>query len=153
MAFTFGWSDYLIFALLLVVYALIGIYQRFHDPIVRKLNRLCCNEKWKLKEHSLSDNTAEALTLGNRRLTLFPIMSSVMASFLSAVSLMGTASEAYLYGFQFILMIVAYFIAFSVAAEVYMPVFYKLHLVSTHEVSSERKFVIGQHLLPTCKYY
>ncbi|KAF7259601.1 hypothetical protein EG68_03153 [Paragonimus skrjabini miyazakii] len=133
MAFTFGWSDYLIFALLLVVYALIGIYQRFHDPIVRKLNRLCCNEKWKLKEHSLSDNTAEALTLGNRRLTLFPIMSSVMASFLSAVSLMGTASEAYLYGFQFILMIVAYFIAFSVAAEVYMPVFYKLRLVSAHE--------------------
>ncbi|KAF6777540.1 hypothetical protein AHF37_02675 [Paragonimus kellicotti] len=30
-------------------------------------------------------------------------------------------------------MIVAYFIAFSVAAEVYMPVFYKLHLVSAHE--------------------
>ncbi|KAF6778268.1 hypothetical protein AHF37_02463 [Paragonimus kellicotti] len=140
MAFTFYWSDYLIFALLLVVYALIGIYQRFHDPIVRKLNRLCCNEKWKLKEHSLSDNTAEALTLGNRRLTLFPIMSSVMASFLSAVSLMGTASEAYLYGIQFVLMIVAYCIGFSVAAEVYMPVFYNLHLVSAHEVSSVSMF-------------
>ncbi|KAF7259600.1 hypothetical protein EG68_03152 [Paragonimus skrjabini miyazakii] len=133
MAFTFHWSDYLIFALLLVVYALIGIYQRFHDPIVRKLNRLCCNEKWKLKEHSLSDNTAEALTLGNRQLTLFPIMSSVMASFLSAVSLMGTASEAYLYGIQFVLMIVAYTIGFSVTAELFIPVFYKLHLVSAHE--------------------
>ncbi|KAF6778267.1 hypothetical protein AHF37_02462 [Paragonimus kellicotti] len=60
-------------------------------------------------------------------------MSSVMASFLSAVSLMGTASEAYLYGIQFVLMIVAYCIGFSVAAEVYMPVFYNLHLVSAHE--------------------
>ncbi|KAF7257374.1 hypothetical protein EG68_06760 [Paragonimus skrjabini miyazakii] len=62
-----------------------------------------------------------------------------MASFLSAVSLLGTAAEAYLSGMQFCVMIVAYLIAFPVASEVYMPVFYKLRLASAHEVGNRKQ--------------
>ncbi|CAH8644674.1 unnamed protein product [Schistosoma rodhaini] len=56
-----------------------------------------------------------------------------MASFLSAVAILGTASEAYQCGIQFILLVGGYCIAFPLAAYVYMPVFYKLRLNSAHE--------------------
>nr|CAH8871992.1 unnamed protein product [Trichobilharzia regenti] len=75
----------------------------------------------------------EELFLGDRKLTLLPIVASVMASFLSAVGILGTASEAYKFGVQFILLVGGYLIAFPVAAYVYMPVFYKLRLNSAHE--------------------
>ncbi|XP_018652090.1 putative sodium/solute symporter [Schistosoma mansoni] len=75
----------------------------------------------------------EELFLGDRNLTLLPIVGSVMASFLSAVAILGTASEAYQCGIQFILLVGGYCIAFPLAAYVYMPVFYKLRLNSAHE--------------------
>ncbi|KAH9589477.1 Sodium-coupled monocarboxylate transporter 1, variant 3 [Schistosoma haematobium] len=56
-----------------------------------------------------------------------------MASFLSAVGILGTASEAYQCGIQFITLVGGYCIAFPLAAYVYMPVFYKLRLNSAHE--------------------
>ncbi|KAA3672152.1 uncharacterized protein DEA37_0012008, partial [Paragonimus westermani] len=68
-----------------------------------------------------------------------------MASFLSAVSLLGTAAEAYLSGMQFSLMIFAYLIAFPLASEIYMPVYYKLRLASAHEVS--RRMFMSTHIL------
>ncbi|KAA3671874.1 uncharacterized protein DEA37_0012801, partial [Paragonimus westermani] len=56
-----------------------------------------------------------------------------MASFLSAVSLLGTAAEAYLSGMQLYVTVFAFLIALPVASEVYMPVYYKLRLASAHE--------------------
>ncbi|KAA0185294.1 Sodium-coupled monocarboxylate transporter 1, partial [Fasciolopsis buskii] len=146
MRFAFHWSDYLVFAFWLLIYSLIGIYHRFRSRLQPLLCRQCDRQETNpdyidsRKDLSVkveqidgdadcdetNDADTESLFLGGRQLSLFPILSSVMASFLSAVSLMGTCSEAYFYGIQFILMIVAYVIGFSLTAEVYMPVFYKL---------------------------
>lgn len=60
-------------------------------------------------------------------------MGSTMASFLSAVSLMGGNTEVYTYGIEYGIMFFAYCIAFPIAAEVYTPVFYKLGVCSAHE--------------------
>lgn len=155
MRFAFHWSDYLVFAFWLLIYSLIGIYHRFRSRLQPLLCRQCDRQETNpdyidsRKDLSVkveqidgdadcdetNDADTESLFLGGRQLSLFPILSSVMASFLSAVSLMGTCSEAYFYGIQFILMIVAYVIGFSLTAEVYMPVFYKLRVTSAHEVS------------------
>ncbi|KAF8571443.1 hypothetical protein P879_02159 [Paragonimus westermani] len=130
MDFSFHWSDYAVFVFWLAIYSAIGIYHRFRGRIVLLLGRLFRTNRTQMDEEK--ENT-EAIFLGNRQLSLFPVFSSVMASFLSAVSLLGTAAEAYLSGMQFSVMIVAYLIAFPVASEVYMPVYYKLHLASAHE--------------------
>ncbi|VDP93772.1 unnamed protein product [Echinostoma caproni] len=121
MITSFHWSDYFVFAFWLLIYTFIGIYHRYHGQIRAFFRRIIRCEK--------------DLFLSNRQLSLLPIVSSLMASFLSAVSLMGTTTEAYLSGLQFICMILAYIIAFPLTAEMYMPVFYKLRLSCAHEVS------------------
>ncbi|KAH8862501.1 Sodium-dependent multivitamin transporter [Schistosoma japonicum] len=130
---TFHWSDYLIFVILLVCYSLIGIYHRYHDVILQKLTS--CFRGISLKPNLKKKMDVEELFLGDRNLPLLPIVGSVMASFLSAVGILGTASEAYQCGIQFILLVGGYCIGFPIAAYVYMPVFYKLRLNSAHEVS------------------
>ncbi|KAF7233234.1 hypothetical protein EG68_09597 [Paragonimus skrjabini miyazakii] len=130
MDFSLHWSDYAIFVFWLAIYSLIGIYHRFRGRIILLLGRLFRTNQTQLDEEK--ENT-ETIFLGNRQLSLFPVFSSVVASFLSAVSLLGTAAEAYLTGIQFSGMISAHLIAFPVASEVYMPVFYKLRLATAHE--------------------
>uniref|UniRef100_A0A5K4EJZ4 Putative sodium/solute symporter n=1 Tax=Schistosoma mansoni TaxID=6183 RepID=A0A5K4EJZ4_SCHMA len=131
MSPTFHWSDYLIFAISLICYSLIGIYHRYHNVIFEKLTS--CFPGINFKPKVRKKMNVEELFLGDRNLTLLPIVGSVMASFLSAVAILGTASEAYQCGIQFILLVGGYCIAFPLAAYVYMPVFYKLRLNSAHE--------------------
>nr|CDS30856.1 sodium coupled monocarboxylate transporter 1 [Hymenolepis microstoma] len=76
---------------------------------------------------------AEEIFLGNRKMGLLPIFCSTLASFLSAVALMGNNSEFYRFGTEFWCIVFGYCIAFPLSAEIYAPVFYKLHLVSGHE--------------------
>ncbi|KAA3671082.1 uncharacterized protein DEA37_0005094 [Paragonimus westermani] len=142
MDFALHWSDYAVFVFWLAIYSVIGIYHRFRGRIVLLLGRLFRTNQTQMDEGK--ENT-EAIFLGNRQLSLFPVFSSVMASFLSAVSLLGTAAEAYLSGMQFYMMIAAFSIAFPVTSEVYMPVYYKLRLASAHEVS--RIMFMSTHIL------
>ncbi|KAG5442554.1 Sodium-coupled monocarboxylate transporter 1 [Clonorchis sinensis] len=118
------------FAFWLLVYLTVGLYQRFRTPIRKQLNQWF---RRKQQHDQVKPDDVETLLLGNRQLSLFPIVSSIMASFLSAISLLGTTTEAYVYGIEFICMILAYSIAFPLAAEIYMPVYYKLRLTSAYE--------------------
>ncbi|TGZ56703.1 hypothetical protein CRM22_010104 [Opisthorchis felineus] len=131
MNVSFHWSDYVMFAFWLLVYLAVGLYQRFRTPIRRQLNQWFRHKQQ--QNDQVKPDDVETLLLGNRQLSLFPIVSSIMASFLSAISLLGTTTEAYVYGIEFICMILAYSIAFPLAAEIYMPVYYKLRLTSAHE--------------------
>lgn len=125
------WPDYLVFVLLLVVYGAIGVFYGFQS------NWKKC---WQRCRHGIVDDSGtkqistDEMFLGSRQLTLLPIMGSAMASFMSAVALMGNNSEVYRFGIQFWVLILGYCIAFPVAAEVFTPVFYKLGLTSAHEV-------------------
>ncbi|KAF8566223.1 hypothetical protein P879_09188 [Paragonimus westermani] len=130
MDFSLHWSDYAVFVFWLAIYSVIGIYHRFRGRIVLLLGRLFRTNQTQMNEEK--ENT-ETIFLGNRQLSLIPVFCSVMASFLSAVSLLGTTAEAYLSGMQFYMMIAAFSIAFPLASEVYMPVYYKLRLASAHE--------------------
>ncbi|CAH8607926.1 unnamed protein product [Heterobilharzia americana] len=127
---TFHWSDYLIFAISLAFYSLIGIYHGYNDVIFKRIFYLFRGINFQPKKKKMN---VEELFLGDRNLTLLPIVGSVMASFLSAVAVLGTTAEAYQYGIQFILLVGGYLIAFPLTAYVYMPVFYKLRLNSAHE--------------------
>lgn len=66
---------------------------------------------------------------------MFPVSLSILASFLSAITILGTATEMYRFGTQYMLIILSYFIVIPSAAYLYMPVFYRLELTSAHEVS------------------
>ena len=110
----FGWEEYVVFVLLLLVSAGIGI---FHG----------CFSAGKQK------TTAEFL-LANRNMPVFPMAMSVIASFISAITLLGTPVEIYNYGTQYSIVLINFVFVMAAAAYLYLPVLYKLGVASTFEV-------------------
>lgn len=116
--FLFSTLDYSIFVLLLAGSALIGLYYGFLSK--RK-----------------QDNTAEYL-LGGKSLGVIPVSLSLVASFISGISILGIPSEMYLYGTQY-----ANFLGCCVAVGVslwfvYLPVFHELQLTSCFSYLEKR---------------
>lgn len=77
--------------------------------------------------------TAEYL-LADKSMGVLPVSFSLMASFMSAITLLGVSAEVYFYGAQFILINISYIIGSPIAAYVFLPIFYKLKLTSVYEV-------------------
>lgn len=129
MPYQLFWPDYLVLVLILVLYALVGIWFGYRKRISALYRHL--QNKSTVADEPM---TTDEMFLGNRSITIWPTIGTTMASFLSAISLMGTNAEVYKNGIEFGLMVLAYSIAFPLAAEIYMPVFYKLALCSSNEV-------------------
>lgn len=115
---TFGAADYAVFTVMLLVSSLIGIYYRFTGDRQR---------------------TAREYLVANRNMSVVPVAFSLMASFMSAVTLLGVPSENYFYGTQFVVINIAYIFGTPIAAYVFLPVFYNLQVVSVYEYL-ERRF-------------
>ena len=107
----FGWEEYFIFALMLAVSALIGVFYWFKGQ----------------------NNNAEFL-LGGKSMGVFPMTMSLVASFMSAITLLGTPAEVYKNGTQYVLLVLAYPLVMFATAHMYMPVFYKLGVSTSYEV-------------------
>ncbi|XP_054933461.2 putative sodium-dependent multivitamin transporter [Dermacentor andersoni] len=115
---TFGAADYAVFSVMLVVSSLIGIYYRFTGDRQR---------------------TAREYLVANKNMSVVPVAFSLMASFMSAVTLLGVPSENYYYGTQFVIINIAYIFGTPIAAYVFLPVFYNLQVISVYEYL-ERRF-------------
>ncbi|KAF7417403.1 hypothetical protein HZH68_000056 [Vespula germanica] len=109
--FIFGWTDYTLFAMILTVSVLIGIYFGFF---------------------SKQDTTMDYL-LGGKRMGFFPIAMSLIASHISGITLLGVPSEVYQYGSQYAACVITSILSCFVSAYVFLPVFFKLQLTSTFE--------------------
>lgn len=59
-----------------------------------------------------------------------------MASFMSAVTLLGVSTENYQFGMIFIVINISYGLATPIAAYLYLPVFFKMQAASAYEVSN-----------------
>ena len=112
---TFHWADYLVFVLFLVFSALLGV-------IVAYRNRR-------------KATTGEFLMAG-RDMHWYPVALSMQASFLSAIFILGTPSELYLYGIPYVYLMISYFTGIQIASYMYLPIFHKLKLTSAYEVCS-----------------
>lgn len=104
--------DYLVFAGMLCVSASIGIYYAFFGS---------------------KNATPDEFLMGSRNLRVAPVALSILASFMSAITLLGTATEMYVYGTQYLLIILSYCFVIPATAYLYMPIFYKLQVTSAYE--------------------
>ncbi|PNJ83231.1 SLC5A8 isoform 1 [Pongo abelii] len=109
---TFVVWDYVVFAGMLVISAAIGIYYAFAGG---------------------GQQTSKDFLMGGRRMTAVPVAVSLTASFMSAVTVLGTPSEVYRFGAIFSIFAFTYFFVVVISAEVFLPVFYKLGITSTYE--------------------
>ena len=110
---TFVTWDYVVFALLFVVSSGIGVF-------------------FAIKERN-ADSSTDFL-VGGRQMTCVPVALSLTASFMSAVTVLGSPADVYRFGASYILYGVAYVFVVVVTAELFVPVFYNSGITSTYEV-------------------
>ncbi|XP_072049092.1 sodium-coupled monocarboxylate transporter 2-like [Amphiura filiformis] len=115
---TFTGPDYVVFVLLLCISAGIGIF-----------HAVCGGRQKTTKEYLVADRSMSAI----------PVGMSLVATFMSAVTVLGSPAEIYYYGTMFWWFGLAYTIVSLLTAYVYMPVFYKLQVTSVYEYL-ERRF-------------
>ncbi|XP_005988523.1 sodium-coupled monocarboxylate transporter 1 [Latimeria chalumnae] len=104
--------DYVVFAVILLVAAGIGIYQALAGR---------------------GERSSGQFLLGGRQMTAVPVALSLTASFMSGITVIGTPAEAYRFGIKFWLFAFSYAIMSVISAEVFLPLFYRLGITSTYE--------------------
>lgn len=80
--------------------------------------------------------------VANKSMSVIPVAIGLMASYLSAVSLLGVSSEIYVYGSQYMVINISYGIATAFVVYFYLPVFFKLNATSAFEVSTYPRRII-----------
>ncbi|EPQ13092.1 Sodium-dependent multivitamin transporter [Myotis brandtii] len=104
--------DYVVFALLLVLSLAIGLYHACRG--------------W-------GRHTIGQLQMADRKMGCLPVALSLLATFQSAVAILGVPSEIYQFGTQYWFLGCSYFLGLLIPAHIFIPVFYRLHLTSAYE--------------------
>ncbi|CAJ1073310.1 adhesion G protein-coupled receptor F5-like isoform X1 [Xyrichtys novacula] len=108
----FAVIDYVIFAVLLIASMGIGLY------------------------HALSggrQRTTQEFLMADRSMGCLPVSLSLIASFQSAVAIIGVPAEIYTHGTQYWFLGCAYILGLLIPARVFIPVLYRLQLSSAYE--------------------
>ncbi|XP_026319587.1 sodium-coupled monocarboxylate transporter 1-like [Hyposmocoma kahamanoa] len=112
----FSWVDYVVFVFMLAVSAVVGVYWGFMK-----------------KQTTQSD-----YLLGGRNMKVVPVAMSLVASFVSGITLLGSPTEVYMYGTQYAFIIGGIFLMSFVMTQIYLPVFHELKITSNYEYLSLR---------------
>ncbi|XP_075548947.1 sodium-coupled monocarboxylate transporter 2-like isoform X1 [Dermacentor variabilis] len=127
----FGGVDYAVLGAMLSVSSGIGLYFAWRDR---------------------RDQSNQSFLLGNRQLGLLPVSLSMMASLQSATTVLGYPAEMYYRGTQFWVAIFGLAISNVIAAEVFLPVFYRLQLTSVNSYLERRFNSIAVRLLGSLSF-
>uniref|UniRef100_A0A6B2EGH4 Putative sodium/solute symporter n=1 Tax=Phlebotomus kandelakii TaxID=1109342 RepID=A0A6B2EGH4_9DIPT len=122
--------DYVVFVVMLLISAGIGVYYRFTGG---------------------KQKTTNEYLLADRNMSVWPVSFSLMASFMSAITILGVSMENYQFGTLFVIINISYGLATPIASHLYLPVFYKLQAASAYEYL-ERRFGRATRLCASIAY-
>ncbi|XP_062378122.1 solute carrier family 5 member 6 [Sardina pilchardus] len=108
----FSIADFVVFGMLLVISVAIGLY------------------------HALSggrQRTTQEFLMADRSMSCLPLALSLMATFQSAVAIVGTPAEIFFNGTQYWFIGCAYFLGLLIPAHIFIPIFYRLRLNSAYQ--------------------
>uniref|UniRef100_A0A146KPI9 Sodium-coupled monocarboxylate transporter 1 n=2 Tax=Lygus hesperus TaxID=30085 RepID=A0A146KPI9_LYGHE len=108
----FNWFEYSVFWGMIAGSAAIGIYFGY------------CKK---------ADNTVAEYMLGGKKMPVVPVALSLIAGFVSGITLLGYPAEVYLFGTQMILNMVGACIGAVINLVFYLPVLYNLQSASIYE--------------------
>ncbi|XP_053506352.1 sodium-coupled monocarboxylate transporter 1 isoform X2 [Ictalurus furcatus] len=109
---SFGTWDYVVFALMLVISAVIGVYYAIA----------------KRREQTPMD-----FLVAGQSMTAVPVALSLTASFMSAITVLATPVEVYCNGAIYVLSCLGFVLMVAISSEIFLPIFYRLGLTSTYE--------------------
>lgn len=150
----FSTVDYVIFALLLVASAGIGLFYAFSGGRQRTTQvaknkdffALCIMIvlvlpfAFVLQALRLTFCFFQEFLMADRSMSCLPVSLSLLATFQSAVAILGAPSEVYTFGTQYWFLGCSYFLGLLIPAHVFIPVFYRLRLSSAYEVYIKRTY-------------
>lgn len=113
MPYQLGVTDCLVIALMLSISAGISI---------------------KCRLSGVRQNTTNEYLMAGRNMAILPVILSTSVTLVSAVSMLGTPSEIYRYGFQNIVMVFSLGIGMALASFVFVPVFFQCGVSTVYEV-------------------
>ncbi|XP_043064899.1 sodium-coupled monocarboxylate transporter 2 isoform X5 [Drosophila ficusphila] len=135
----FGIVDYLVFIAMLAVCAVIGFYFGFIEKKQKKQKLADKDGGGAAGVEERRGSEALDYLVGGRQMKVFPVALSLVASFVSGISLLGTSTEIYVYGTQYAFILVTLAISGAISWYIFLPVFCNLQLTSTYEYF-ERRF-------------
>ncbi|XP_029732697.1 sodium-coupled monocarboxylate transporter 1-like [Aedes albopictus] len=116
----FGLYDYVVFVIMLASCAMIGVYFGF------------------IKKKSQKGDVEADYLVGGRKMGVIPVSLSLIASFISGISLLGTPTEIYVYGVQYMYIVGGVISMGFIMMYIYLPVFHNLQLTSTYQYLQTR---------------
>lgn len=118
----FSTEDYAVFVAMLSISAIIGLYYAAKSYFKKS-----------------ASNTEEFL-MGSRSMSVFPVSMSLLASFISAITLLGQPAEMYSFGTQFWMQVFVFPVIIFGTTYFFLPVFFNLKLTSSYEARDITKF-------------
>ena len=112
--FILTFADYATVTLALIGSASVGFYF------------LICGKKQKSKDEFL---------LAGKDMSIFPISFSLMATFMSATTLMGIPAEMYLFGTNMTFMNLGFILGPIIASTLFLPIYFNTGVSTSYEVS------------------
>uniref|UniRef100_A0A6P4FLT4 Sodium-coupled monocarboxylate transporter 1 isoform X2 n=1 Tax=Drosophila rhopaloa TaxID=1041015 RepID=A0A6P4FLT4_DRORH len=129
----FGIVDYMVFIAMLAVCAVIGFYFGFIEKKQKKQKLADKDGGGAAGVEERRGSEALDYLVGGRQMKVFPVALSLVASFVSGISLLGTSTEIYVYGTQYAFILVTLAISGAISWYIFLPVFCNLQLTSTYE--------------------
>lgn len=114
---TFHAADYAVFGCTLAISAGIGIFYAIKDR---------------------NKNTTDEYLLAGRSMHPIPVAMSLLSSFISAITILGTPAEVYVYSTMYWWISIAFIFTALGAAHIFIPVFYNLGITSVFEYAEMR---------------
>lgn len=137
--FKFDAIDYAVFGAMLVFSASVGVYFGYFNKT--KSKRQASSQRHQdneaITEKKNTDFGSKSMMeylLGSRKLKPFPVAMSLVASYISGVTVLGTPAEIYNFGTQYWLIVFPIFLMGFIVSYVYLPVFCSLKVGSSYEV-------------------
>ncbi|XP_060064284.1 sodium-coupled monocarboxylate transporter 1-like [Ylistrum balloti] len=112
---TFTTLDYFLFVAVLLVSFFIGLYYMLKEKLA--------------KQQATSDD----ILMGGREMPVFPVAMSLVASYMSAITVLGTPTEMYVFGTQYYMVAFSGLLTYPVTCFVFLPFFHNLGLTSAYQ--------------------
>ena len=85
--------------------------------------------------------TTTEYMLGGRSMKPLPLAMSLMVGTISAITIMGNAGEMYVHGTQLWMMDLGMVFGMIAVAEIFIPVFYPLNMISLYQVNLQIRLI------------
>jgi sodium-coupled monocarboxylate transporter 8/12 len=114
---TFQALDYILFIGVLMISTFVGIYYIIKEKLAPK------------------QSTSDDLLMGGREMAVFPVAMSLIASYMSAITVLGIPTEMYVFGAQYWLVALSGLMTYPVTCHMFLPFFHNMQLSSAYQVS------------------